>query len=105
MCDQGVYHIARVIQLPSSDSFDVFLGLGGFHMEKVLMACTGKYLTGTGIDKVLINTEIYGPISIETVLNGGHYADANQAYSLIAEILHVLQLYTFFTQNDKMQYD
>ena len=74
-------------------------------MEKVLMACTGKYLTGTGIDKVLINTEIYGPISIGTVLNGGHYADANQAYSLIAEILHVLQLYTFFTQNDKMQYD
>ena len=105
MCDEGVYHIARVIQLPSSDSFDVFLGLGGFHMEKVLMAGTGKYLTGTGIDKVLINTEIYGPISIETVLNGGHYADANRAYSLIAEILNVLQLDTFFTQNDKMQYD
>ena len=38
------------------------------------MACLGKYLKGTGIDKVLINTEIYGSISIETVLNGGHYA-------------------------------
>ena len=69
------------------------------------MACLGKYLKGTDIDKVLINTEIYGPISIETVLNGGHYADANRAYSLIAEILHVLQLDTFFTENDKMQYD
>ena len=105
-CDEGVYHIAREIQLLSPDSFDnVFLGLGGFHMEKVVTACLGKYLKGTGIDKVLINTEIYGPISIETVLNGGHYADANRAYSLIAEILHVLQLDTFFTENDKMQYD
>ena len=69
------------------------------------MACLGKHLKGTGIDKVLINTEIYGPISVETLLNGSHYADANRAYSLIAEILHVLQLDTFFTENDKMQYD
>ena len=89
-CDEGVYHIAREIQLLSPDSFDVFLGLDGFHMEKVVMTCLEKYLKGTGIDEVLINTEIYGPISIETVLNGGHYADANEAYSLIAEILHAL---------------
>ena len=64
-CDEGVYHIAREIQLLSPDSFDnVFLGLGGFHMEKVITVCFGKYLKGTGADKVLINTEIYGPISI-----------------------------------------
>ena len=69
------------------------------------MASLGKYWKGTGIDKVLINTEISGPILIETALNGGHYADANRAYSLIVQILHVLQLDTFFTENDKMQYD
>ena len=104
-CDEGVYHIAREIQLLSPDSFDnVFLELGGCHMEKVVMTCPGKYLKGTGIDKVLINTEIYGPISLETVLNGGHYADANRAYSLTAEFLHVLQLDIFFTENEKMQY-
>ena len=61
-CDEGVYHIAREIQLLSFDN--AFLGFGGFHMEKVVMACLGKYLKGTGIDKVLINTEIYAPISI-----------------------------------------
>ena len=44
-CNEGVYHIAREIQLLSPDSFDnVFLGFGGFHMEKVVMACLGKYL-------------------------------------------------------------
>ena len=100
-CDEGVYHIAQEIQLLSPGSFDnAFLGLGDFHMDKVVTACLGKYLKGIGIDKVLINTEIYGLISIEIVLDGGHYADA-----LIAEILHVLQLDTFFTENDKMQYD
>ena len=38
-------------------------------MKKVVMACLGKYLKGTDTDKVLINTEIYGSLSIETVLN------------------------------------
>ena len=103
-CDEGVCHIAREIQLLSSDSFDVFLGLGGFHTEKGFMTCLRKCLKGTRIDKVLINTKIYGPVSTEIVLNGGHYANANRAYSLIAEISHVLQLDTFFTENDKMQY-
>ena len=49
-CDEGVHHIVREIQLLSPDSFDnVFLGLGGFHMEKGVMACLGKYLKS--IDK------------------------------------------------------
>ena len=65
------------------------------------MACLGKYLKGSGIDKVLINTEIYGLISIEKVLNGGHYVDVNRACSLIAEILYVLQLDAFFLVNDR----
>ena len=103
-CDEGVCHIAREIQLLSSDSFDVFLGLGGFHTEKGFMTCLRKYLKSTRIDKALTNTKIYGPVSTEIVLNGGHYADFNRAYSLIAEISHVLQLDTFFTENDKMQY-
>ena len=30
------------------------------------MACVGKYLVGTDIDKVRVNTEVYGPISKET---------------------------------------
>ena len=75
-CDEGVHHISRELQLLSHDSFhNIFLGIGGFHMEKAVIACLGKYLKGTGIDKVLVNNEIYWSISIETVLNGGHNAD------------------------------
>lgn len=101
-CDEGVHHIAQEIQLLSHDPFrNNFLGLCSFHMEKVIIACLGKYLKGTGIDKILVNNEIYGSISIETVLNGCHYADAKRGYSLIAEILQILQLDTFFTNKAK----
>ncbi len=40
--DEGVYRIAKEIQLLKSDQFDnIFLGLGGFHMEKIVLACLG----------------------------------------------------------------
>ena len=41
----------REIQLLSHDSLDnIFLGPGGFHMEKVVIACLGKYFKGTCIE-------------------------------------------------------
>ena len=69
---------------------------------KIVITCLGKYLKGTGTDKVLINTKIWGPISIETVLNGGHYAYANRAFSLIAEIFHVLWIRNLITLQRKL---
>ena len=74
-------------------------------MEKVVMACLGKYLKGTDIDKVLINTEIYGPISIETVLNGDHYAEGLQSLLSNFRNFTCTTARYIFTENDKMQYD
>ena len=48
-CDQGVYRIAKEIQLLKSVEFDnIFVGLGGFHTEKIVLACIGKYLVNIG---------------------------------------------------------
>ena len=44
-CDEGVYHIAKELQLLYPKEFsNIFLGLGGFHMEKIVLTCLGKYL-------------------------------------------------------------
>ena len=60
-CDKGVYKVAKELQLLNPTQFDdIFLGLGGFHMEKVLIACYGFYLKETGIDKVFAENEIFG---------------------------------------------
>ena len=46
--DEGVYHIAKEIQLLKPEQFNnIFLGLGGFHMEKIVLACLGTYIPGT----------------------------------------------------------
>ena len=44
------------------DQFDnIFLGIGGFHIEKIVLACLGLYLEPSGIfDVVVERTEYYG---------------------------------------------
>ena len=46
--DEGVYRVAKELQLLNSHMFDnIFIGLGGFHTERILLACCGfimKYM-------------------------------------------------------------
>ena len=43
--DEGVYHIAKEIQLIHPEKFEnIFLGIGGFYLEKVVIGCLGTYL-------------------------------------------------------------
>ena len=56
--DEGVYGIVKEIQLLKPEQFsNIFLGLGGFHMEKIVRACLGAYLESSGIFSVLVETE------------------------------------------------
>ena len=75
--DEGVYRIAKEIQLLKPEEFgNIFLGLGGFHMEKIVFACLGAYLEPSGIFSVLIETECYGQDTINCVISGSHYVRA-----------------------------
>ena len=84
--DEGVYAIAKEIQLLKPDQFDnIFLGMGPFHMEKIVIACLGKYLGCIGIDLTLIETEVFGKHVVENgVMTGSHYCKGKEAMSLIS---------------------
>ena len=78
-CDEGVYRIGREIQLLRPDEFkNIFLGMGGFHTKKIVLVCLGKYLEKSGIKKVFEITETFGPDTVKSVLNGGHYIRAKK---------------------------
>ena len=48
-CDEGVYQIAKEIQLMRPYEFkNIVLCMGSFHMAKCLLTCIGKYLRGSG---------------------------------------------------------
>ena len=97
--DEGVYRIAKEIQLMKPGQFNnIFLGLGGFHMEKIVLACLGTYLEPSGIFDVLVETECYGTDVIKTVISGSHYARARTAHSMIHKVLTSMILEAFLSK-------
>ena len=104
-CDEGVYRIAKELQLLNPEGFNnIFLGLGGFHLEKILITCTGKFLEESGVENVFVENEIFGPGVVKTVMNGGHYVRGKRGMTLISEALHRLQISQFIETNDCSQF-
>ena len=49
-----------------------FSMIGMFNAEKVLQRCAGKYLTGSDMDSALIESNVFSPKALNSVLSGGH---------------------------------
>ena len=97
--DEGVYRIAKEIQLLKPDQFsNIFLGLGGFHMEKIVLACLGSYLEPSGMFDVLVETECYGTDVIKAVISGSHYSRSRTAHSMIHEVLTSMMIEAFLSK-------
>ena len=83
-CDEGIYRLAKELQLLGQDRFNnIFLGLGGFHKEKVMIACCGKFLEETGFDTVFVENKVYDPDIVKSVMNGGHYVCGIRGMAII----------------------
>ena len=76
-CDLGVYRIAKETQLFKTFEFqNIFIGIGGFHTEIIVLASIGKYLKDSGVESIFVETEIFGPNMVKAVMSGGHYVRA-----------------------------
>ena len=95
-CDKGVYQIAKELQLQNPVQFgNIFLGIGGFHLEKILLACCGLYLEGTGVENIFLENEIFDPVFVKSAMSGGDCIRGKQAMSISAEALQHLQFQRF----------
>lgn len=105
-CDEGVYRIAKHIELLRPNEFtNLVLMLGDFHLTKIAMSCIGKYLRESGIQNVLVETEAYGINTSEQVLNASNYARAVKGFLMLGEALQRLQLEAFFEERGMTSYE
>ena len=74
---------------------NIFLGTGGFHLEKNLLACCGVYLEGTGVENILVENEIFGSVSVKSATSVGDYIRGKHAMPIFADALQRLQLQRF----------
>ena len=102
-CDEGVYCIAKDIQLSRPEQFgNIFLGLGPFHWSKILMAAAGKWLKESGIYAALSASGVFKGSGIveESVMKGGDYEKAKDGMNIIAEARTELQFEAFKTTEE-----
>ena len=72
----------------------MFLGIGGFPLEKVVIGCLGTHLKSSGIQNLLVEEKLYGPAVVNSVMSGGKYIWGERGMSLIAEAMEQLQVYS-----------
>ena len=74
-------------------------------MAKVVFGCLGKFLKGSGIENIFIETDFFGVNVADQALNGSHYSRAVKGYFILGEALTPLQIQSFFTQEKLDMYD
>ena len=92
-CDEGVYCIAKEIQILRPVEFqNIWLGMGPFHWTKILLAATGKFLEHSGITKALYKSKVFLKSAAETnIMKGGDYVQGKDGMGIIAEVMMRLQ--------------
>ena len=91
-CDEGIYRIAKELQLLNPSLFsNIFLGIGGFHMEKILISCCGSYLKECGVENVFVESVVFGPGVVQSVTSGSNCIRGKKGMMILAETLQQLQ--------------
>ncbi len=104
-CDEGVYKIAKEIQLQHPHKFNnIVLCLGSFHIIKIIEGCIGKYLEGSGAVPIWTDNEIFGTNIVKQVLCGKHYKRSLTCLFMLAESIERLQLVEFFQMQGTEKY-
>ena len=104
-CDDGVFAPAMDIILSDPKQFkNIFLMLGPFHWTKVLLRCVGCLFAGSGIDDSLKECEVFGPLVLDSVINGKHYVRAMTGMLMIEDVIYRLMWEEFWRQHDKSSF-
>ena len=78
---EGVYRIAKELQILHAIKFrNIFLGIGRFHLGKVIIACCGKYLEESSAKNVLVENEIYEANTVNSVMSRSHYVRGKRGH-------------------------
>ena len=76
---------AKCMELRSKNEIkDNFIfRLGELHIVFAFLKVLGKYINCSGLDQILVDTEIYGPTTLSQILNGKHMKRGFEAHMIL----------------------
>ena len=103
--DEAIYCKAKEIQWKHPVEFkDVVLRMEGFHMAMAFLVCIGKQHEESGLEDMLIESDIYGSNTINHVMKGKSYNRGVRAHKLLREALERVRWKAFgvWTESQSM---
>ena len=86
-CDEGVYRIAKKIQMISNEFNNIILMMGSFHMAKVLLTCIGKYICGSHLKNVFIENSVFETCVTQAIIQGSNYVRSTRAFFMMSDVI------------------
>lgn len=103
--DLAIAIIAMRIRSTEKPTFDnVFVNLGGFHIQMAYFHAIGTLITDCGLTDVLVDCEILAGGSVTGLISGKHFNRCKRLHTLAALGLQVLH-FEAFLDSDPEKYD
>ena len=94
--DLAIYSKVKQIVWKYPDEFpDTLIRLGGFHITLNFLAVLGKRYQSSGIEDVLVESDVYGPGTVTSLMKGKSYNRGVRAHKLAMEALFRLMWQAF----------
>ena len=105
--DEAIYCKAKEVQWRCKDEFsNTVLRLGGFHTALTFMAVIGKRYEESGLEDLLIESDLYGSQTVSRILKGKTYNKGVRAFKLVMEALCRIRLSALSAEiTDKSVFD
>ena len=80
--DQAIYEISYTLRKENADNFtNLILRLGGFHLLMNYLGAVGKFISGSGLSDILVQSKVMLEGTVNKVLSGKGYYQAINAHT------------------------
>ena len=83
---------AKSMQLKSKEGINsnFVFRLGELHVVFAFLKVVGKYIENSGLDQVFIESGVYGPPTLNQILQGKHMKRSIEAYMFISGFIQIV---------------
>ncbi|GBP09519.1 hypothetical protein EVAR_76538_1 [Eumeta japonica] len=96
--DLTMAKIALRIQSAEDEFKNLFISFGPFHIMLSFIKAIGKFISGSGLTTILIDSEILASGSISSFLSGKHFNRCRKIHPLLSLALQLLHLERFLNK-------
>ena len=105
-CDPAITKSSTQLQAEESPTYDnLFINMGGFHIELAFFSALGKYIEESGGLHVLQEASVIRKFSLKSFIMGKAYNRCKRIYHFFAATLEILHMQVFLNRKEEDCYE